>query len=281
MGAPWIVGGALALLVACAVALWVWWRWVPVRYVALGDSLAAGVGSLLFLGYPPRLAASLAARLRRPVALRNLGRFGWAAADLLQALRQDPAFREAVAAADLVTVGVGGNDLRRCGTDPACLERAVAAFRRDWEAIWAEVRRLNPRALCAAVNLYNPYPPGHPLRPWAETWVPALNAAIADPAVLAAYGVVGVADAYGRFQGRECQYTWMCRLGDVHPTDRGYAALAAALMAVLAPALPVPGGPPAGFRRGGRGPRGAFPARRLGLAGLRGARWFWPAARAR
>lgn len=230
------VGPVWELAVLAGVFLFgaAWWL-APVCYVALGDSLAAGVGSPLFFGYVQRFRLLAARRLRRPVRLTNLGRFGWTSGELLAALRQDARFREAVARADLISLDIGGNDLRRCGDDEACLERALAAFQANWEAIWAEVRSLNGEAVCLALNLYNPYPAGHPRRPLADRWVGAVNAAMADPDVLARYRIQGVGDAFALFRGRECRYCWICLLGDVHPTDLGHAALAGAVDAVYAP----------------------------------------------
>lgn len=225
----WLGAAGTVLVVGAA-----WWRLGAVRYVALGDSLAAGVGSVLFFGYPHRFRLLAARRLRRPVLLTNLGRFGWTSGDLLSALRTDPRLRRAVAGATLITVDIGGNDLRRCGQDDACLQAALAAFRANWAAIWAEVRALNPTAVCLALQLYNPYPAGHPERGRAEAWLTALNAAMADPALAARHGFA-CADGHTPFQGRECRYTWLCLLGDIHPTDPGHAALAAAVDQAFAP----------------------------------------------
>lgn len=251
----------LAVAVAGVLTFGVAWWWLaPLRYVALGDSLAAGVGSILFFGYVARFRLLLAHRLRRPVGLTNLGRFGWTSGDLLQALRTDPVFRATVAEADLITVDIGGNDLRQCGEDEACLERALAEFQANWAGIWAEVRALNPTAAGAALTLYDPYPAGHPRRARAERWIGALNAALADPEVTGRYRIDAIADGYTPFQGQECRYTWVCLLEDIHPTDRGHAALAGAVDRAAAP-LPL-----------GRAPLTRWLGRAAYACGRRGAR---------
>lgn len=230
--------GSLAVpaLVIAGLAGAGWWWLRCVRYVALGDSLAAGVGSVLFVGYPRRLAVLLGRRWRRLVLLRNLGRFGWTSGQLLDALRTDAPLRAAVAGARLISVDIGGNDLHRCAEDPACLEQAVAEYRRNWEAIWAEVRRLNPGALAVCMDLYNPYPPEHPRHALANQWIAELNRVTADPDVHRMHGIHGMARVYAAFQGRECEYAWACRIGDIHPTDHGHQAIAEAFAAVLPPA---------------------------------------------
>ncbi len=230
------LAGVVVLGVACA--------WLsPIRYVALGDSLAAGVGSLLLFGYVQRFRLLAARRLRCPIHLTNLGRFGWASGDLLQALRTSTSFRKAVGRAQILTVNIGGNDLRACEEDDACLERVLAEYQHNWSAIWAELRALNPGATALVLTQYNPYPENHPRREDAGHWISTLNAVMADPAVVRQYRIDGIGDGYTPFQGRECRYTWMCLLGDLHPTDLGHAALAGAVDSVFAPVAMRPRGP--------------------------------------
>ena len=213
------VGGLVAGL------LW----WLCYRYVALGDSLCAGVGSLTFYGYAPRLALALTRRLRRLVRLTNLGRFGMSSAQLLEALQTDPRFRGALKAASLITVNIGGNDLRACDYAPGCLENAIDRFAGNWDAILAELRTLNPEAILLVQTVYNPIPPAHPMHNLATQFVSQVNLVIANPSLAERYRVHGIGRVYEAFVGNECEYTWFCLFGDIHPTDRGHAAIAGAL----------------------------------------------------
>lgn len=128
-------------------------RGVPAEldYVALGDSLAAGVGAER--GYVDRYAEHLRNGSGAEVRVVNLGVSGQTAPQLLEALRNDPATRGAVRGAEVVTFNIGINDLGEAGMayengacggpdDEECLRAAVEAVERDWDAITAEILRL-------------------------------------------------------------------------------------------------------------------------------------------
>jgi lysophospholipase L1-like esterase len=228
----WLLAAA-GSIIAAGGAYW----FLCLRYVALGDSLAAGVGSFTFFGYVPRYALSLMWRLRRIVLTTNLGRFGLTSGQLLAALRADQQFRGAVRRAKLITIDIGGNDLLHCNYQEDCLERALAEFRTNWEAILAEVRTLNPAAVLFAITLYNPVPAGDVRRPSVDKVVRRLNGIIALPSLVRTYAVSGVAPVYEQFVGHECEFTWFCRIGDIHPTDRGHEIIVAALASLGTPAI--------------------------------------------
>ncbi len=202
------------------------------RYTALGDSLAAGVGSLTFYGYVPRLAWKLAWRKKRLVWPANLGRFGMTSGELLEALRRDERFRRAVRRARLITVNIGGNDLLRCRYQEDCLRAAIPRFRANWEAILAQIRVLNPTAAVLTMTLYNPAPEGDIRRPLFETFIAEMNGIITAPHLLRHYRVTAV-PVDRAFAGRECELTWFCRIGDIHATDAGYGVIADLLLAHL------------------------------------------------
>ncbi|MCA1716611.1 MAG: hypothetical protein LC781_07030 [Actinobacteria bacterium] len=73
------------------------------NYVALGDSLAAGMGAS-YEGYVDRFAAYLKADTGAQVSVTNLGRNGQTSSGLLHALRNDPSWRQAVGEADVLTI---------------------------------------------------------------------------------------------------------------------------------------------------------------------------------
>jgi lysophospholipase L1-like esterase len=117
-------------------------------YVALGDSLAVGVGARR--GYVARYAAYIRADMRAQIDLLNLGRSGQTSSQLLHALRNDPAMRQALGAAEVITFNIGINDLGHageayengaCGGDDnqECLRAAVEAFKENWDAIIVEL----------------------------------------------------------------------------------------------------------------------------------------------
>jgi lysophospholipase L1-like esterase len=79
------------------------------RYVAMGDSLAQGIGaSSPTKGYVALLAAQISRATGRPVEIVNISRSGARIADVLRGqLPRLPGLH-----ADFVTVDVGGNDVR-------------------------------------------------------------------------------------------------------------------------------------------------------------------------
>jgi lysophospholipase L1-like esterase len=121
-------------------------------YVALGDSLAAGVGARR--GYVDRYADHLRNDTGARVELTNLGVSGQTSPQLLRALRNDPSMRKALRGADVVTYNIGINDLGQasasyeadtCGgaQGERCLHAAVAELDKNWNAITAGILSLS------------------------------------------------------------------------------------------------------------------------------------------
>lgn len=121
-------------------------------YVALGDSLAAGVGARR--GYVPRYAEHLRRDADAHVRVTNLGVSGQTSSQLLHSLRTDPEIRKALRGAEVVTLNIGLNDLGRarsayesgtCGgpQNQACLRKAVHKVERNWDAIIHEITSLH------------------------------------------------------------------------------------------------------------------------------------------
>jgi lysophospholipase L1-like esterase len=122
-------------------------------YVALGDSLAAGVGARR--GYVDLYADHLRDDAGARVELTNLGVSGQTSPQLLRALRNDASMRRALRGAEVVTFNIGINDLGRargsydagtCGgaQGERCLHAAVGELDENWHAITAEILSLSP-----------------------------------------------------------------------------------------------------------------------------------------
>jgi len=123
-------------------------RW---DYVALGDSLAVGVGARR--GYVTRYAEHLHSDTGASVTVTNLGVSGQTSTQLLRSLRHNPAMRKAVGGAEVVTLNIGLNDLGQasnpyetgtCGgpRNKACLREAVERVERNWDATIREISSL-------------------------------------------------------------------------------------------------------------------------------------------
>jgi len=122
-------------------------------YVALGDSLAAGVGARQ--GYVDRYAENLRADVGARVRVTNLGVSGQTSAQLLPVLRDDASARRAIGKAEVITFNIGINDLGRargeyeaetCGgaRNQRCLRAAVKTLEGNWNTITGEILELRP-----------------------------------------------------------------------------------------------------------------------------------------
>jgi len=197
-------------------------------YVALGDSLAAGVGAER--GYVDLYAAHLRNGTGARVRVSNLGVSGQTSSELLDALRKDDSMRRAIEGAEVVTFNIGLNDLGHagaayeegtCGGEDGeeCLREAVKALKDNWDAIAAEVLGLRStgNTIIRTPGLgYTPRAEGG-----LEHYVSEVNRHIAStarsksvPHVEIPAGEVGMSP------------------DGVHPNDAGYATIADRLRAL-------------------------------------------------
>jgi lysophospholipase L1-like esterase len=137
-------------------------------YVALGDSIAAGVGARQ--GYVDRYADDVRADAGARVRITNLGISGQTSAQLLRVLRSDASARRAISGAEVITFNIGINDLGRasgqyeaetCGgaRNQRCLRSAVRTLEENWDAITEEILglRSTDEAIVRTVGLgYTP-----------------------------------------------------------------------------------------------------------------------------
>jgi lysophospholipase L1-like esterase len=120
-------------------------------YVALGDSLAVGIGARS--GYVDRYASYIRTDTGARVNVVNLGQSGQTSSQLLHALRTDTSMRRVLSGAEVITFNIGINDLGHageayengaCGGDnnEECLRTAVETFEENWSAVIAELLSL-------------------------------------------------------------------------------------------------------------------------------------------
>jgi lysophospholipase L1-like esterase len=130
-------------------------------YIAYGDSIAYGVGSMTTSTSYVNLYSKLLSA-NEVVELQNLAIPGLTTSGLLQQLNSIR-----MENADLVTVSVGGNNVLKCktstGIDPLCAITGVQQFQKDWPQIIAKIRALNPDAYIQVMNVYNPFAMNDPL----------------------------------------------------------------------------------------------------------------------
>lgn len=195
------------------------------KYTALGDSLA--VGLLTFgNGYVNQYSKWLEHNgFPQGIELTNLGTSGWKSRDVLKALQEDEFYRKAIQAADILTLDVGGNDLLGSDFTTQGLRLAHGEYHRNLPVILAKIREFNPTAPFYIMDIYNPYPTGHPKRALADVWLPLFNREIRSAASNTAFRVTGLAEVFAAFQGHEEEYTWIDEFGDIHPNSMGHHAI--------------------------------------------------------
>ncbi len=224
----------------------------PPTYLALGDSIAFGVGASdpSQGGYVALVYKALRASQRyrdQNLELVNLSLPGATSADLVapggqleEALDEIEQRGEAV---QIITLDIGGNDLLTLAnrgspclsdTDTEECRRAVRRVLGDLQANLTEaLRRLReaaPGATIVIVDLYNPYSgTGDPRETIAELGVGQINGVIgaaADDPVLN----VRLASVFQLFSGRGP--FWIAPDG-IHPNDSGHAVIAEVVLATI------------------------------------------------
>src|SRR5215210_4222171 len=194
-------------------------RW---DYVALGDSLAVGVGARR--GYVTRYAEQLRNDTGARVKTINLGVSGQTSTQLLYSLRHDPAMRRDLHRAEVVTLNIGLNDLGQasasyqagiCGgpQNKACLREAVNKVEQNWDAIIEDIlnlRSLEETIIRTAGFGYTPRA-GKLFEPYvieATNHIASTTAENDIPSVEVSLGEAGMSE------------------DELHPNDRGYRMIA-------------------------------------------------------
>ncbi len=216
-------------------------------YVALGDSLAAGVGGAeLRDGYVSRLHRQLELRDGRRYGLRNFGEPGETSATLVRGGQLDAAL-DFIAENDIayVTLDIGANDIiphlgsldcEEGAAAPACAARIEASLTSYRETLSGALDRLveaDPDATIVFLLTYNPFSFGSDIDFERDT--DRVTGELNDIASeLARERGVLVADGLTPLSGRAVSATHMTGTPpDIHPTGAGHDALAAAILDAL------------------------------------------------
>ena len=197
-------------------------------YISLGDSLAVGVGASdpREKGYAPLYRDLLERETGREVRLVQLGVSGETSESFIngpdpQLARAEAVLRESPGAA--VTLSLGANDLLQeaDGTDPE-REAALARYAENLDLILDTLNGASdPAPEVTVLAIYNPAPGS-----FTDEWAGRLNAQIR---AVAERNGARVAAADRAFRGHEAEYSHYDQYStDIHPTDKGYEALARA-----------------------------------------------------
>lgn len=192
-------------------------------YVALGDSLAVGVGAT-HGGYVDRYAAHIESDTGVRVEVLNLGESGQTSSELLHALRNDESMRRALGAAEVVTFNIGINDLGHAGQayenglcgggdGQECLREAVEKLEENWDAILADLLSLRSTEDAVIRTAGLGYTPR--VAKIFEPYVARVNRHIAVTAATHDIPYVQPRLDEGQFSS-----------DGIHPNDAGYAVIA-------------------------------------------------------
>lgn len=223
--------------------------WSPVNYVALGDSLAAGVTPFKAIdeSYPSMIADQLHEAGVLHGYNRNFPVPGYTTADVLKDIRDNArggmielptnrVIRDVIADADLITISAGANDVLKLGLNASeqDLMKALADVSTNMGFILKEIKELKPNAEVYVMGYYNPYPSLEGvLKLKAEAIVNALNAALQGAA--AAEGAVFVPVHEVIASGG---MDYLPNPNDVHLSGEGYQAIADQFWNLIEPSLP-------------------------------------------
>jgi len=199
------------------------------RYLALGDSLAAGFGALpATRGYAYLLYQKGVYDKELNTSFANAAVPGATSSDVL-AFQVPQAIR--IFRPHVITISVGGNDLLRIlgGADPV---QVLTEFQGNLSQILCGLRLALPQTRVYIHNLYD-IPEITEGIPGGLQAILQFNAIVAG--VAQACGAAGVADVFSAFLGRQGLLI-IDRKGhepfEVHPTNAGYRVIADAFEAV-------------------------------------------------
>ncbi|GAA0371206.1 SGNH/GDSL hydrolase family protein [Bacillus horti] len=199
----------------------------PLVYVALGDSLSVGIGAILKPGFVKRYAKMAELEIGRKVISINFAMHGFTSQDVVKKLEQS-VVRFTLRQADLITISVGGNDLRNAAKkyfkngDEKLLNRAILQFKRNMDRILFEIALIKKNSttpyLIRLVDVYNPFPNRKDTHVWVQRFY----------ALLKSYEQknVSVTNIYNEFLGKENKLLFLDKL---HPNADGYQSIALAL----------------------------------------------------
>ncbi|CYX38706.1 lysophospholipase L1 and related esterases [Streptococcus suis] len=136
---------------------------ISFRYVALGDSLTEGVGDTTGQGgFVPLLAQSLTNDYGYEVDYKNFGVSGNTSNQILKRMKEDGELISYLKTADLLTLTVGGNDLRKAiiknipNLKVSTFDKPAKDYGKQLDTIIKTARKNNPNLPIYVVGIYNP-----------------------------------------------------------------------------------------------------------------------------
>jgi lysophospholipase L1-like esterase len=130
-----------------------------VDYVALGDSLAAGMTPTggIDLGYPDYLASRFE-QSQYTVDFKNFGVPGYTSTQLKQDVLTNGNIQTKIKDAEFLTIDIGSNDLLKVLNNPEQIPAVIGSVASNLQTILRTVDLLNPNVKVYVMGYYNPFP---------------------------------------------------------------------------------------------------------------------------
>ncbi|MCL6574037.1 MAG: SGNH/GDSL hydrolase family protein [Bacillus sp. (in: Bacteria)] len=130
-----------------------------VDYVALGDSLAAGMTPTggLDLGYPDYLVNRFE-QSQYTVGFKNFGVPGYTSTQLKNDVLTKTDVQMKIIEAEFITIDIGSNDLLQALSNPAQIPATIGKVAVNLQTILAGIDMLNPTVKVYVMGYYNPFP---------------------------------------------------------------------------------------------------------------------------
>ncbi|MGG5254183.1 GDSL-type esterase/lipase family protein [Neobacillus sp. SM06] len=198
-------------------------------YVALGDSLTAGVGTGLFSpGFVQRFRRMAEMELDEHVFVQIFAHPGFQTEDILAELDNE-FVQEQIQEADIITITGGGNDLIQAARKylqdqnehdfSSALKQSMENFHKMMNKMTNLKKNSSKPYIVRIINLYNPFPTD----PLAAKWIKKFNQLIKSFSVKNKIAIVQIDKA---FKDYEKEYL---SIDGVHPNDVGHERIAESL----------------------------------------------------
>lgn len=214
-------------------------------YLALGDSLAAGIQETgeLGLSYADFLAYSMTEEYNLSSYNKGFAYPGYTTEDVLNDIKNNVtkpiynvdgpqsdslAIRDAIANAEVITISAGANDILKhfdketLAFDLQSVFEGIQQMGKNYEAILKEIAAINPEATVFIMGYYNPFPYlDESLQIQLDTLVSAINKTIQDVSYNELAIFVNTADYIaGDFK------TYLPNPQNIHLSEAGYQLVA-------------------------------------------------------
>jgi lysophospholipase L1-like esterase len=130
-----------------------------IDYVALGDSLAAGMTPTggIDLGYPDFLKNRFE-QSQYTVGFNNFGVPGYTSVQLKNDVLTNVNVQSKIKQAEFITIDIGSNDLLKVLNNPAQIPATMYGVGVNYQTILGAIDQLNPDAKVYVMGYYNPFP---------------------------------------------------------------------------------------------------------------------------